>query len=222
MEAVNIAYLGALRDAEQEMKPSRRSRLAALFSSIVKTDEARDELVKVMSKANKTLMQKDEILEAKNIINRNLSSIEQDILQQIIDIGLAEPKFESIASSLRMWIQPRWVYIKKDKDIFNKLLKINEDGKYNQYFENDEFGLYVDLSIEKEISAIKDAEIMNELKNNIDYSFELFQNGLGYNNLLYMSTVLGDMSLEKEEILCNVFNEDLSSFTSTKKLIHNF
>ena len=79
LEAVNIAYLGALRDAEQEMKPSRRSRLAALFSSIVKTDEARDELVKVMRKANKTLMQKDEILEAKNIINRNIINLEQDV-----------------------------------------------------------------------------------------------------------------------------------------------
>lgn len=195
LETINVAYLGALRDAEQEIKPSRRSPLATLFSTIVKTEEARNELVKVMSQANETLRKKDEVLRAKYIINKNLSSIEQDVLQQIIDIGLAEPKFESIASSLRMWIQPRRVYIKKDEEMFSKLFKMNEHGKYSKYFENDELGTYVDLSIEEAISDEKDAEIIEELKNNIDYSFELFQNGLGYNNLIYMSTVLGDIGL---------------------------
>lgn len=32
----------------------------------------------------------------------------------------------------------------------------------------------------------------------------MFQNGLGYNNLLFISTVLGDMSLAQEDILLNL------------------
>ena len=37
------------------------------------------------------------------------------------------------------------------------------------------------------------------------HSFEIFQNGLGYNNLLFMSAVLGDMSFAKSGIYANLF-----------------
>ena len=42
------------------------------------------------------------------------------------------------------------------------------------------------------------------LKEISKFSFDLFQNGLGYNNLLFISTVLGDMSLTQDDILLNL------------------
>ena len=40
-------------------------------------------------------------------------------------------------------------------------------------------------------------ELVTRINEIASSSFELYQNGLGYNNLLFMSTVLGDMAIER-------------------------
>ena len=113
LEAINIAYLGALRDAENEMKPSRNSKLSSLLGTIANSPEKKDNLVEKLRDANNEILQTESISQAKKIINENLLDIEQSILYQQIDLGLVEPRFESILGSLRSWITPRWNFINK-------------------------------------------------------------------------------------------------------------
>ena len=110
-EAIEIAFLGALRDSENEMKPSRNSKLAQLLRNIVPEESERDELVKLLQSANSSLLEKEQLIKARDAVNQNLSRIEQEVLQQQIDIGLVEPRFDSIAGSLRAWVKPKWVLI---------------------------------------------------------------------------------------------------------------
>lgn len=119
-EATDVVFLGALRDSENEMRPSRNSKLAQLLRNLVPEEEVRAELVKVLSEANSNLLKKDQLKKTRNTINLNLAKIEQEFLNQQIDIGLVEPKFDSIASSLRAWVKPKWILINKTDSVCEK------------------------------------------------------------------------------------------------------
>lgn len=205
LEATYIAYLGALRDAANEMKPSRNSKLAELLDTIASRPEEKEALVEKLRAANQEILQTESLDKTKQVINENLFSIEQDLLHQKVDIGLVEPKFESIMSSLRSWIIPRWYYVSIDDPCYTQIKELHELEDYKTYIHLLENGLYIDadklLSEKKDLnSTIK--EKLQTLKN---HTFEIYQNGLGYNNLLFISAVLGDMSFDKDGIYENLF-----------------
>lgn len=60
LKAINIAYLGALRDAENEMKPSRNSKLAMLLETLASTPEEKDSLVSKLRNANQEILETEE------------------------------------------------------------------------------------------------------------------------------------------------------------------
>lgn len=64
------------------------------------------------------------MIKTKTTINKNLAKIEQEFLNQQIDIGLVEPRFDSIASSLRAWLKPKWLLINKSDSVYEKLRNI--------------------------------------------------------------------------------------------------
>lgn len=68
-DAIDISYLGALRDAEEGLHPSRNSRLAALLGTIAGSTEKRQELINVLNNANQQLMEKEQIRRVRDIIN---------------------------------------------------------------------------------------------------------------------------------------------------------
>lgn len=72
--------------------------------------------------------------------------------------------------------------------------------------EEDEDGFFVDVPAFLKGTMEKSSEYNDlfQLLTNRTHSIELRQNGLGYNNLIYMSTILGDMSIEKEGIYQNL------------------
>lgn len=202
LEAINLVYLGALRDAENEMRPNRNSKIANLLGALAATPELKEDLVNELVLANNALMKKEPISRIREIINRNLVSIEQEVLHQQIEIGFIDPKFDSIASSIRTWILPRWSFIDKTSKYFTQIK--NRCSTSKGLFREDAEGIFLDVKKYFEVFGEIDEEEKLFLKEINNPSFELFQNGLGYNNLLFISTVLGDMSLAQEDILLSL------------------
>lgn len=205
LEAINSACLNALRDASNEMKPSRNSKLAELLGTIASHPQEREALVEKLRAANQEIMKTEPVDKAKQVINDNLFSIEQDLLHQKVDLGLVEPKFESIMSSLRSWIVPRWQFVAIDHPSYATICELQKMDDYKIYFHKIQNGLYVDVDTlihqKEELNATIKAELIALKK----HTFEIFQNGLGYNNLLFISAVLGDMSFDKDGIYENLF-----------------
>lgn len=191
LEAIQTVYLGALRDAGSELRPTKTGKLASLFSSIVDTKDARDEILLSVRKANLDVINQDSVNQLRDVINSNLSVIEQDILRQKVGIGLVEPKFESIAASLRAWLKPRWIFIKNDNPILDEVKSLYSNAEWAISSNEDDDGVYVDVWTleEKNLSE----NVQTALESELDKKFEIIQNGLGYNNLLFMAAVLGDI-----------------------------
>lgn len=224
-DAMNIAHLGALRDAENEMKPSRSSRLAALLNTITIEGNKRVELVNELQRANAAILAMEPIKQTKEIINANLLDIEQELLRQQIDIGLVEPRFESIAASLRSWIVPRWNFIRNDYPYYSQIFTDCTEKGLLDLFHVTDGGAYLDINAFLQSGIEIDETLRMSLLSLMNHSFELYQNGLGYNNLLFMSAVLGDMSLDKIGIYLNIFTveePEAHLHPQLQELIHSF
>lgn len=224
-DAINIAFLGALRDAENEMRPSRSSKLASLLNTIIRGETEKAELVDELIKANKSILSKEPINKAKEIINSNLLEIEQELMHQQIEIGLVKPKFESIASSLKTWIVSRWFCLEKDHPHYSTIQGLCTKQSLSKLIQETDNGIYIDAYNLLNSKANINDEIYELLISLERPSFELNQNGLGYNNLLFMSTVLGDMSLDKKGIHLNLFlveEPEAHLHPQLQELIHSF
>lgn len=202
-EAIEVAFLGALRDSESEMKPARNSKLAQLLRNIVPEESERDDLVKLLVSANATILNKEQLTKTRDAVNHNLTKIEQEVLQQQIDIGFVEPRFDSIAGSLRAWVKPKWVLISNADPLIKEAQELALLNKNCLFIHTSKTGVHIDLSILNGNIKISDL-IKKRILEISRHTFELYQNGLGYNNLIYMSAVLGDMSIKKPGVFQNL------------------
>ena len=67
-DAINVAFLDALRDSENEMRPSRSSKLANLLSTVTKDETQKVELVEKLQNANSAILKMDPLKRTKEII----------------------------------------------------------------------------------------------------------------------------------------------------------
>lgn len=223
LESIKTVYLSALRDAENELKPTRSGKLASLFNSIVNTDEAKEQVLAAVKQANANIEGQQSVTHLRNIINTNLSVLEQDLLRQKVGVGLVEPKFESIAASLRAWLRPRWIYIKNDNPILEKFKGFYSEDEWNEATESDKEGVFVDVWT-TESKALTE-EIKEALSYELNKKFEIIQNGLGYNNLLFMAAVLGDIEAATAETLFSLLlveEPEAHLHPQLQELVHSF
>jgi len=143
LQRVRPIFLPALRNAERDLAPGRRSRMARLVEHIASTDEAK---AKEVEKKFKALQ--DEIIhtfpfsQAIERVNRRLEDATGTLHKQIAHLRFVNPELREIAENLQ--------------------LSVGLEGLLD---------------------------------------FALTENGLGYNNLLYVATVLSQLSEDKEQDL---------------------
>ena len=66
-------------------------------------------------------------------------------MYQKVDLGLVEPRFESITASLRTWIVPRWCFMGEDHQKYAQVRALESSDKYKAYIHDQECGLYIDV-----------------------------------------------------------------------------
>jgi len=223
-DAMDVMFLGALRDSENEMKPARNSKLAQLLRSLVPDEVTRAELVDILNSANKTLLEKEELKKTRKTINDNLARIEQDFLSQHVDIGLIEPRFDSIASSLRAWVKPKWILVSISDGEYSRAQQYAREHEDNRKIQQNENGIYFETSILENVEDMA-PELVTRINEIASSSFELYQNGLGYNNLLFMSAVLGDMAIERGGVyqhLLLIEEPEAHLHPQLQELVHTF
>jgi len=197
-----FVYLGALRNADRDLRPGRGNRLGQLF---IKLERDRDEQEKYANslneKINEDLRWIKLIDKAKKKVNAHLEKTSILNNTQTIEINFLPLEFRKIVENMKMFLP--FKHIVKREEITLTLGTENEVQR--KYFTNpDEENLefkddFKDiLKSETEINGnIK--KKMESIYNKSLIQFEIGQNGLGYNNLIYIATVLGDL-LERKSI----------------------
>lgn len=203
---INLIFMAALRDVENDLKPSRNSQLASLLYTFAPEKSDKERITSSFIKANEEVRSDEAITAVEATINENLNLIEKEELNQQISVNLLSPTFESIAGTLDLLYELQTNYIKISK---NELKKLREDYDISDIpadciSEIDEEFMKVNmvkLSKDPELVKLYDELITRKQKNNI----ALKQNGLGYNNLLSMAATLGDLKKKPS-------NEEISIF----------
>ncbi len=198
----SIYYLNALRNVGADLLPNRSSIVSTLIKNTFDPNNE-DKIVSDMKDLNEKLLSNDKIIESKKIINNNISDIEGEHLCQTIDFEFVDPKFDKIISSIKSKILSNVLIVPEEK--VNEILELPNINDCILYNDNNSLVINKNAAIEKKCFLGKDDLLADISKTGEMIKFELSQNGLGYNNVLYIATVLGNMDSIKENDLLNVF-----------------
>ena len=184
-------HLEALRDAERNLRPNRDNRLSHLLRRLRNDSTEQERLAGIINKKiGETKDWNKLIAEAKERINKHLEKT--TINQQSIDIDFLPLEFKKIAENLKMFIPNLGIVSKQE--IESKFT----DDLWKKYFINPDDS---DLVFKDNFAEIlqtntqigEKRDIIESIYQRIQSSFELSRNGLGYNNLIYIATVIGDL-----------------------------
>ncbi|HFK5507257.1 TPA: ATP-dependent endonuclease [Elizabethkingia anophelis] len=133
------SYLSALRDSTKDLLTNRNNILGNLINRQIVNNGSQKAYESLITEANESLLNLDEVRSSKDSINENLANIYKHSVENQIGLRIEDSKAENIVNIIKP-------YLPHDK----KLLK--------------------------------------------GQGFNLKQNSLGFNNLIYIATVLGDIN----------------------------
>ena len=189
-------HLEALRDAERNLRPNRENRLSYLLRRLINDSIEQERFARIINKKIEETEDWNKLItDAKSRINEHLGKIA--INQQSIDIDFLPLEFKKIAENLKMFIPNLWVVNKQEIE------SQFTDNSWKKYFINPNDS---DLEFKDNFAEILQADtqigekrtIIESIYQRTRKNFELSRNGLGYNNLIYIATVIGDL-FEKAE-----------------------
>lgn len=207
LQKLTSIYMPALRNAEKDMQPSKYSQLSQLLLKFANTKEKKENLVKIISNMNNSIIKDITISEMQDSINKNLKSIEKEIINQKINISIAESSINDIGATLKLTNSKELKKIcinkeEKDKIVSELITDIEDVGKYiNEISE----GMYI-----LDIQEMKNdgIDIKENLKDKTEINFFIKQNGLGYNNILSMATELSNSKqIETDDFVLMLLEE---------------
>lgn len=191
---IYLVFMAALRNVENDLKPSRNSQLASLLYTFAPKNSDKDRITSAFLEANEKVKSDEAITAVEKIINENLNLIEQEELTQQIAVNLLSPTFESIASSMDLWYTLPSNYVKMAKTELKELREKYDIKEIPLDIATDIDEDYMKINLKnlgknKSLHKLHEELMLKKQYNNI----ALKQNGLGYNNLLSMATTLGDL-----------------------------
>jgi putative ATP-dependent endonuclease of the OLD family len=132
-------YLGALRDSTRDLLVNRNNILGSLIIRQVETNKSHSSYESLIKGANEELLKLKEVVESRYSINKNLSSIYRQSIENQIGLRIEESRAEYIVNIIKPYLPHDTTFLSGE-------------------------------------------------------GFNLKQNSLGFNNLIYIATVLGDIT----------------------------
>ena len=207
LQKLTSIYMPAIRNAEKDMQPSKYSQLSQLLLKFANTKEKKENLVKIVRNMNNSIIKDITISEMQDSINKNLKSIEKEIINQKINISLAESSINDIGATLKLTNSKELKKIcinkeEKDRIVSELIADIEDVEKYINEIKEDTYIV--------NIKEMKDdgIDIKESLKDKTEINFFIKQNGLGYNNILSMATELSNSKqIETDDFVLMLLEE---------------
>ena len=188
LQKLTNIYMPALRNAENDMKPSKYSQLSQLLLKFANTKEKKESLIKIVKDMNDSILEDDTISAMQISINDNLKSIEKEIISQKINISISESSINEIGATLKLTNKKelKQIYItKEEKDKISSELQVDIE-KYIKEIDEEMYILDIGEMKNNQI------ELTQTIKDKAEINYLIRQNGLGYNNILSMATELSN------------------------------
>jgi putative ATP-dependent endonuclease of OLD family len=102
LQAFQVVFLPALRDVESDLRQPRSSPFVRLVEATNITDAEQKILVSALEKANGTISSSNTIKKLARAIDISFNEVAGPAFEMTIDVGLAEPTFQSVVRALRL------------------------------------------------------------------------------------------------------------------------
>lgn len=201
LDMITHIFLGALRDAEADLRPGRSSRFGQLVRHIVVEDADRARVLEHVKEANRRILSEPAVQRSAATLNQHLGDLAGPQLRQTVRVGFTPPLFDRVVESLRPLLphagQNSFVAVFDEAEWAD--LRTASASTAGVAEALDRVRVHSTTRVELNLSDLCEEElglfpegIKYKLYDHVQ-SFGVDQNGLGYNNLIYMGVVLGDL-----------------------------
>lgn len=102
LQSFLVVYLPALRDVEAELRQFRTSPLSRLINASEINETEKEALIEALRTANATIAASPTVKRIAEAIDKSFTSVSGPAFDMDVELGLAEPSFQSIVRALRI------------------------------------------------------------------------------------------------------------------------